>query len=235
VTTTQLELDFDVAAAEAAAAVSTPPPDQEARDRIRTATTETLFVEAGAGAGKTSALVGRVVTLVDGVPIDAIAAITFTEKAAGELRHRVREELAVEPVSDRRRAALDQLDGAPLGTLHAFARRILFEFPVEAGLPPGFTVLDELESHFALDERWVDLLDEILDDPDHQVAPHLPATGFVQLCEWEGFQVTRGLLRVVQDFQANWDLVETRVDRVAPPQPDTGAPDLAGQYPDATR
>ncbi len=228
--TAQLELDFDLAAAEAAAEVSTPPPDQAARDRIRTATTETLFVEAGAGAGKTSALVGRVVTLVDeGVPIDAIAAITFTEKAAGELRHRVREELAVEPVSDRRRAALDQLDGAPLGTLHAFARRILFEFPVEAGLPPGFTVLDELESQLALDERWVDLLDEILDDPDHQVAPHLPATGFVQLCEWEGFQVTRGLLRVVQDFQANWDLVEARVDRVAPARPDTGAPDLAGR------
>ena len=187
-----------------------------------------MFVEAGAGAGKTSALVGRVVTLVDeGVPIESIAAITFTEKAAGELRHRVREVLSAEPVSAVRRAALDQLDGAPIGTLHAFARRILFEFPVEAGLPPGFTVLDELESQLALDERWDDLLDSLLDDPDHEIGPGLSAAGFVQLCDWERFEVLRGLLRVVQDFQANWDLVETWVDTAAPPLPPLGARDLA--------
>ena len=128
------------------------------------------------------------------MPIESIAAITFTEKAAGELRHRVREVLAAEPVSARRRAALDQLDGAPIGTLHAFARRILFEFPVEAGLPPGFTVLDELESQLALDERWEDLLDSLLDDPDHEIGPGLSAAGFVQLCDWERFEVLRGLL-----------------------------------------
>ena len=64
-------------------------------ERIRTDTASTLFVEAGAGAGKTTALVGRILTLVDeGVPIDEIAAITFTEKAAAELRHRLRERLA---------------------------------------------------------------------------------------------------------------------------------------------
>ena len=71
----------------------------------------------------------------------------------------------------RRRAALDGLDHAPIGTLHAFARRILFEFPVEAGLPPGFTVLDDLESQLALDERWEDLLDELLDDAGREVVP----------------------------------------------------------------
>ena len=73
----------------------------------------------------------------------------------------------------RAQAALDGLDHAPIGTLHAFARRILFEFPVEAGLPPGFDVLDELESQLALDERWEDLLDELLDDADREVAPGL--------------------------------------------------------------
>src|SRR6185436_14633149 len=57
-----------------------PPPDHAARERIRADTSTTLFVEAGAGAGKTTALVGRILTLVDeGVPIDEIAAITFTE------------------------------------------------------------------------------------------------------------------------------------------------------------
>ena len=209
---------------------SPPPPDQAERDRIRTDTGSTLFVEAGAGAGKTRALVERVLTLVDeGVPIEAIAAITFTEKAAGELRHRIREALAVDSDSAARRAALDGLDGAAIGTLHAFARRLLFEFPVEAGLPPGFTVLDELESQLALGERWEDLLDEVLDDPGGEIGPGLDAAGFVQLCQWEKFTVLRGLLRVVQDFQANWDLVEKLVDPVAPPLPDVGAPDLAEQ------
>ncbi len=220
---TQLELDFALAA-------PPPPPDQTARDRIRTDITGTLFVEAGAGAGKTSALVGRVLTLVDdGVPIESIAAITFTEKAAGELRQRVREGLSVEPVTAVRRAALAALDGAPIGTLHAFARRILFEFPIEAGLPPGFTVLDELESQLALDERWEGLLDDLLDDADQLVAPELSAAAFVQLCEWERFQVIRGLLRVVQDFQANWDLVDTLVDPVPPARPPDGAADLAAR------
>jgi hypothetical protein len=66
-----------------------PPPDEAERRRIRSDLGATLFVEAGAGAGKTSSLVGRIVNLVrSGVPITAIAAITFTEKAAAELRSR---------------------------------------------------------------------------------------------------------------------------------------------------
>ena len=72
----------------------TPPPDSAARSRIVSDIGSNLFVEAGAGAGKTSSLVGRIRTLVAaGVEIDGIAAITFTEKAAAELRQRVRTEL----------------------------------------------------------------------------------------------------------------------------------------------
>src|SRR5687768_15122176 len=177
------------------------PPDQPSRELIRTATATTLFVDAGAGAGKTSALVGRILTLVDeGIDIGAIAAITFTEKAAAELRHRLRSELGTRS-TPLRRAALDALDHAPIGTLHAFARRLLFEFPVEAGLPPGFTVLDDLESQLALDERWDDLLDEILDDADHEVVPGLSAAELVQLVQWGSFGGSRGLRRVSEDFQ----------------------------------
>jgi ATP-dependent helicase/nuclease subunit A len=72
----------------------TPPVDQDARDAVATVLDETLFVEAGAGTGKTSALVGRIVALAaTGVPMRQIAAITFTEAAASELRDRVRAEL----------------------------------------------------------------------------------------------------------------------------------------------
>ena len=126
------------------------PPDEAQRQRIRTDLHTTLFVEAGAGAGKTSSLVARIVNLVrSGVPITGIAAITFTEKAAAELRSRTRQRLEAdhEPATA---AALDRLDHAPIGTLHSFARRILFDFPIEAGLPPGFAVLDELASGRAI-------------------------------------------------------------------------------------
>jgi ATP-dependent helicase/nuclease subunit A len=218
--TEQLTLTFDAGsdATSAAERVPEPAPDQRARDRIRTDTASTLFVEAGAGAGKTSALIGRILTLVhEGVPIGAIAAITFTEKAAAELRYRLRAELSSGDPSEGRRTAVESLDEAPIGTIHAFARRILYEFPVEAGLPPGFGVLDELESQLALDERWDDLLDELLDDADRPVAPGLPAADFVRLCAWGKFGDTRGLRRVIADFQANWDLVEERVD-LEPPE-----------------
>jgi ATP-dependent helicase/nuclease subunit A len=216
----QLRLDLDVSPPPP----PLPPPDAPARDRIGHDLGATLFVEAGAGAGKTTALVGRVVALVDdGVPVESIAAITFTEKAAAELRHRLRERLT-EGDSPLRAAALDALDHAPIGTLHAFARRLLFEFPVEAGLPPGFDVLDELESQLALDERWEDLQDELLDDATREVAPGLPATELVALCGWGSFGGLRGLRSMVEDFQANWDLVDERVDLAPPARPQ---PDLA--------
>ena len=54
----------------------------------------------------------------------------------------------------RRAAALDDLDGAAIGTLHSFAQRILTEHPIEAGLPPLIEVLDEVGSSVAFEERW---------------------------------------------------------------------------------
>src|SRR5947207_6002620 len=137
-----------------------PTPDQAARDRIESDLATTLFVEAGAGSGKTTALVTRVVALVvEGLTeLRNIAAITFTDKAAAELRDRMRQELerraASDPgpaVSERCLAALDQLDGAAIGTLHSFAQRILAEHPVEAGLPPRVEVLDEVSSGVAFE------------------------------------------------------------------------------------
>ena len=69
------------------------PVDQPHRDRIVKVRDTNQFVEAGAGSGKTRALVDRVEALVldDAIPLEQIAAITFTEKAAAELRDRVRQ------------------------------------------------------------------------------------------------------------------------------------------------
>ncbi len=188
------------------------PPDEAERERIRTDLHSTLFVEAGAGAGKTSSLVARIVNLVrSGVPITGIAAITFTEKAAAELRSRTRQRLEADPSADTD-AALARLDHAPIGTLHSFARRILFDFPIEAGLPPGFTVLDELESGLAFEEQWNDLLDALLDDPEPAAGLIAGGQAFVELCEFDGFGVDKGARRMAEDFRANWDLVHDRVE-----------------------
>src|SRR4051795_9292137 len=94
------EMGLSDAAADPAAD-PTPVSDQAARDEIRTSLDVTLFVEAGAGTGKTTALVARIVNLGgSGVPMGPLAAITFTEAAAAELRDRIRSELEREAKSE---------------------------------------------------------------------------------------------------------------------------------------
>ncbi len=146
--------------------------DQGARGRISSELAGTVFVEAGAGSGKTRALVDRVVALIgSGVAMEHITAITFTEKAAAELRDRIRARLSsaesrAEVGEESAASALHQLDGAAVGTLHSFARRILSEHPVEAGLPPSVEVLDDIGSQIEFEVRWRDFLDRLLDEPD---------------------------------------------------------------------
>ncbi|WP_082967870.1 UvrD-helicase domain-containing protein [Mycolicibacterium monacense] len=122
--------------------------DLAAREAVVNDLDTTIFLEAGAGSGKTSCLVNRFVALVEsGVPADHIAAITFTEKAAAELVVRIRAELRRRASKDEAcRDALPVLDGAAIGTLHSFAQRILTEHAIEAGLPPRFSVNDEIAS-----------------------------------------------------------------------------------------
>ena len=209
--------------------VHPPAPDEAARRRIRDDLDATLFVEAGAGAGKTSSLVARIVNLVEsGVAITGIAAITFTEKAAAELRARVRHALEASP-SEPARAALDRLDHAPIGTLHAFARRLLYEFPIDAGLPPGFSVLDELESALQFEEQWDDLLDRLLDVPDPADGALGGGRALVELCEFDRFRIATGMRRVAEDFRANWDLVAERVDLDGPGEFDLDVSELVAR------
>ncbi len=187
--------------------------DQAARNRIGTDLGSTLFVEAGAGTGKTSALVSRIVELVvSGVPMEHIAAITFTDRAATELRDRVRrrlEHLADEdPHAGVAAAALIELDGAALCTLHAFAQRILIEHPIEAGLPPAVEVMDEVSSLVDFDERWDSLVHTLLGDPD---------LAFTMLAGLELGISLDHIRRLAVRFDENWDQVDERL--VATPDP----------------
>jgi ATP-dependent helicase/nuclease subunit A len=158
--------------------------DEEARRVVRESLAETLFVEAGAGTGKTRALVDRIVALVcSGVPIDQIAAITFTERAAAELRERVRGGLEAEMLARPQKAdviavALASLDRAQISTIHAFCQAIVRTYAPEAGVDPDFDVQDELMTTRRMQERWWRYLEELGDDAEaRQVIDRLLSLG----------------------------------------------------------
>ena len=146
--------------------------DASARDRVRRDLDETLFVEAGAGTGKTSALVSRIVALIDSgrAQLGEIAAISFTEAAAAELRERIRRALvdrddSVDSMVLRLRTeAATELDEAAITTIHGFAHRILAEHPLESGLPLRFEVLDEIGASLVSERRYSTFLDTLYDD-----------------------------------------------------------------------
>ena len=140
-----------------------PAADQAVRDRVIHELDTSFFLEAGAGAGKTRVMVERIIQTVrqGAAELREIVAITFTEKAAGELRARVRqglaEALAAQPAADERErliTAQEQVDVAHIETIHAFASSLLHERPFEAGLDPYFGVLDQLAQTLDFEEAW---------------------------------------------------------------------------------
>lgn len=125
-------------------------------DEQRTASTSgevAVSVTAGAGSGKTRTLVGRYLALLEsGLPLRSLLAITFTDKAAREMRNRIRAEITrwLEqcPAAGRERwqEAFSALDAARISTIHSLCAIILRTHPAETGLDPGFVVLDEGQS-----------------------------------------------------------------------------------------
>ncbi len=125
-----------------------------------------VLLEAGAGTGKTGVMVERYCRLVceEGVAPDAILAFTFTEKAAAELRQRIRAELTrrAEDGSERAAELLGAIGGAWVTTIHGFCNRVLAAHPVAAGIDPGFRVLDAPETARAAREAFDEALAEFL-------------------------------------------------------------------------
>jgi ATP-dependent exoDNAse (exonuclease V) beta subunit len=145
----------------------TPTPEQKA---AIVATQGEVLLEAGAGTGKTGVMVDRYCRLVcdQGASPDAILAFTFTDKAAAELRHRIRAELArrAESGSERAAALLTGLGAAWVTTIHGFCNRLLAGHPVAAGVDPGFRVLDAAEAERAAREAFEAALEEFLSTRD---------------------------------------------------------------------
>ena len=202
--------------------------DADARRRIRTSLDETLIVEAAAGTGKTTELVGRIVSVLEEgkAEVRQIVAVTFTEKAAGELKLRLRERLdhrrAASAGDLARRARLDealrQLEEAHVSTIHGFCADLLRERPVEAGVDPIFEVLTEPAAARMFDAAFDRWLQEQLVDPLDGVRRALRRTAFGgdegpvdrlrtatrELAEWRDFEApwTRNPFDRVNDIEA---------------------------------
>jgi len=150
--------------------------DQAARDRIETDLDRNLLVEAGAGSGKTTALTDRMVALIQSgaAKIDEIAAVTFTRKAAAELRERFQGALEAKldecPPEGTRRDLLNQalrgIDRAFLGTIHAFCARLLRERPLEAGIDPAFEETPEADMLRLRKSYWHSFLERLVAEED---------------------------------------------------------------------
>src|SRR6476646_503350 len=130
-----------------------------------------LSVTAGPGAGKTFVLVERYLEILRAkkVSVENIVAITFTNRAANEMRQRVRDRIDAllrTSTDQERRVWLRHkrtLEGAVITTIHGFCSRLLHEFPVEADIDPQFVLLDEHQSIMMLEA----VVDEALADAIH--------------------------------------------------------------------
>lgn len=138
-----------------------------------------MLVEAAAGTGKTTSMVRRMVALLreDLCTIDTLAAVTFTRKAAGELRSKFQLEIekamaeASGPGRDRLQIAQHNIEQCFIGTIHSFCARLLRERPVEAGVGLVFEELDEEEDNRLRTRAWDLYVAELMaHDSDHLLA-----------------------------------------------------------------
>ncbi|MBI3050061.1 MAG: UvrD-helicase domain-containing protein [Acidobacteria bacterium] len=162
------------------------PTDGDARALISFALDATLLVEAAAGTGKTTELVQRIVRVIaEGrADVRGIVAVTFTEKAAGELKLRLRQRLEEERhrtddpgAAARLSAAVQNLEEAHVSTIHGFCADLLRERPVEAGVDPLFRVLTEDQARRLFDQAFEGWLQHQLERPPEGVRRSLRRAG----------------------------------------------------------
>lgn len=195
-------------------------PIADAHDRalIADALDATLVVEAAAGTGKTTELVKRIVRLVETgrATVDQIVAVTFSEKAAGELKLRLREQLeharagASGADAGRLEAAVQRFEEAHVSTIHGFCADLLRERPVEARIDPSFAVLTEGQSGRIFDEAFADWMQRELDAPREGVRRSLRRVSFRRFGQDEDDDAPIGRLK-----RAGRELLEWR-DHPAP-------------------
>jgi ATP-dependent helicase/nuclease subunit A len=172
------------------------PKDNEVREVIRTELGKNLLVEAAAGTGKTASMVTRMVALIRTGACESVAtmaAVTFTRKAASELRARFQAELeaAVRTAADdeasttevalealaRLEGALANIDQCFIGTIHSFCGRLLRERPVEAGVDLAFEEIESEEDRLLRLEAWDEYSARLIADDPEGIMPALQELG----------------------------------------------------------
>lgn len=153
--------------------------DQADRDKASGDLSRSYIVEAAAGTGKTTLLVARLLNLIrkKGALPEEIVAITFTERAAAELKMKLQEELQKaiagehdpdtppdQPDTSHLGEALWGLGRMQVTTIHSFCASLIRERPVEAGIDPNFDVADELMSSIIEEELWDEWLARRMDE-----------------------------------------------------------------------
>ena len=167
-------------------------------------------VLAGAGTGKTTVLTARFERLVavDRVPVRRVAALTFTDKAAHEMRARIAAALASSPDA-RVAAAARDVEFAPISTLHAFGARLLRENALLAGVDPAFDLLDEVSATLRLEDAWATVERRLRREGDARLAV------LRRVAEADPGRVVRALFRRLRGLG-----VSPRQARVRPPETD---------------
>jgi ATP-dependent exoDNAse (exonuclease V) beta subunit len=208
-------------------------PDEDARARIRDDLDATLIVTAAAGTGKTTALVSRIVALVRSgkATLQGLVAVTYTDKAAGEMKLRLRTEIerarselpAVDPRRPRLDRALAELELAHIGTIHALCGDLLRERPVEAGVDPSFEIVAGDAQSGLYDQAFDRWFQRVLADPpegvrrvlrrtDHEGPRALLREAGLRLVELRGFEA--GWRRDPLDRAAVLDAAVARLDEL---------------------
>jgi ATP-dependent exoDNAse (exonuclease V) beta subunit len=201
--------------------------DSAARARILESLDESLIVEAAAGTGKTTVLVKRIANVIETgrATVDRIVAVTFTHKAAGEMRLRLRQELDSRLASSNNRGvierALAHMEEAFVGTIHAFCAQILRERPVEAAVDPMFQELAGSEEARLFGQACRAWLEERLgaDSSILRRAFLRPIPGWLRSTPTERLRYSAWKLNEWRDHQAPWERAEwdrrAEVDRLA--------------------
>src|SRR5215210_1826422 len=215
--------------------------DQDSRRIIREELGINLLVEAGAGSGKTQMLAER---MAEGVAtgvyrIEHLAAVTFTRKAASELRGRFHLALEKSRATSTEPAAIARLDAALgnlerffAGTIHSFCARLLRERPVESGVSPGFTELDEVQDEGLRNRSWRDFITnarsagdgDMLDLLDTGVRPKDLESAFAIVCGNEDVEFPPGDADC-PDPKAAWKALEkfwAKLEKLLPLDLDEG-------------
>ncbi len=153
-----------------------PLPDQDQRDQIHNELGKCMLVEAAAGTGKTTSMIVRMVAILATgrcKDISKLVAVTFTKKAAAELRSKFR--ISLEQAANNKKdkeknnleKALSNIDKCFIGTIHSFCARLLRERPVEANIDVAFSELDEVDDARMRHDAWNNYINGLISsDPD---------------------------------------------------------------------